>query len=118
MFSLFFDTAGTTSGVADYTGGGTITIITAVTQGCDVITIVDDTIIEIDETFDITLSNPAGATLDASPSATITITDDDGGKLVFHWMSSLGHLPIAMFFVCKHTGGHYVLIYVYSTSLL
>ena len=41
------------------------------------VTILDDTGVESDETFTVTLSNPTNATLDATPSAQSTIRDDD-----------------------------------------
>ena len=42
------------------------------------ITIVDDTLIESSEVFNVTLSNPSGAQLDpAASTATVTILDDE-----------------------------------------
>ncbi|MBK8399215.1 MAG: Ig-like domain-containing protein [Leptospiraceae bacterium] len=58
------------SGTLTFTGGG------ATTQNIS-LNIANDSLDELDETIIITLSNPIGAILGATPSLTYTITDDD-----------------------------------------
>ena len=69
--------AGTATADDDYTSAsGTLTFTPSDTTRTISVPTVDDTIREEDETFSVTLSNPAGATL-ADDTATGTITDDD-----------------------------------------
>jgi len=68
-------TAGT-----DYTAlSGTITIPAGNSSATVNVSITGDTNTEIDETFLLTLSNPSGASLGTTTSATGTITNDDTG---------------------------------------
>ena len=69
--------AGTATADDDYTSAsGTLTFTPSDTTRTISVPTVEDTIREEDETFSVTLSNPAGATL-ADDTATGTITDDD-----------------------------------------
>ena len=73
--------AGDTAAQTDFAAGsGTLTFAVGDTQQTFVVSTLDDSIDESDETFTVTLDNvsPAGAaTLPADPTATGTITDDD-----------------------------------------
>jgi uncharacterized repeat protein (TIGR01451 family) len=80
--SVFYGMAGGTatvgddftaaSGVLVFTNGEVVRTIT--------VPIIDDTLVEGDETFTVTLSNPAGgAVLVGNAVATVTITDNDAG---------------------------------------
>lgn len=61
-----------TSGVLVFTNGQVVRTIT--------VPIIDDTLVEGDETFTVTLSNPTGgAVLVGGPVATVTIIDNDAG---------------------------------------
>jgi carbon monoxide dehydrogenase subunit G len=67
-------TAGT-----DYTAGtGTITIPAGSTSATIDVAVKEDSLDEVDETVEITLSNPTGATI-ADGTGVITINDDDTG---------------------------------------
>lgn len=69
---------GTASAPADYTAASGAAVFTpGVTQTTVNLSIVNDALIENNETFSITLSSPSGATLGAPAAATITITDND-----------------------------------------
>jgi Calx-beta domain len=72
---------GTATGGSDYTAvSGTLTFNPGVTQQTISIPITNDSVVEGNETFTVTLSNPsAGAALGTPSSATVTIVDDDGG---------------------------------------
>ena len=65
----------------DYTGtSGTLTIPTGASSGVISVPIIDDDVVEDDETFTLTLSNPSNAALPggaSSVAATGTIIDDD-----------------------------------------
>ena len=72
---------GTATGTGtDYTlANGTLTITAGNTTGTITIaSIVDDALVEGNETVIVTLSNPSGATLGTDPVHTYTITDNDG----------------------------------------
>ena len=74
------DNAPTASAEADkdYTSAaGTATIAAGQLSTLIDIPITQDLIYETDETFTVTLSNPADASLGSDPSATVTIVDDD-----------------------------------------
>ena len=55
----------------------TITIPAGLTTGTVAVSIIDDTTIEGDETFTMSLSNPTNATLPVTPAATATIEDNE-----------------------------------------
>jgi hypothetical protein len=63
---------------ADYVAAnGTLTFAPGETSKSIVITIIDDTCCEDNETFGVTLFNPVGATLGSPSTSTVTILDDD-----------------------------------------
>ena len=63
---------------ADYEAKlGTVSIPVGSTSGSVTVFVYGDRAIESDETFDIQLSNPVGATLGAVPLQTVTIVNDD-----------------------------------------
>jgi aryl-phospho-beta-D-glucosidase BglC (GH1 family) len=70
---------GTATAGADYTAtSGTLTFAPGTTSQTITVKIVGDTTAESDETFNVTLSNPSGATI-ARATAVATITNDDAG---------------------------------------
>ena len=72
---------GTATAGSDYTAStGTLTISNNKTTGTIDVPITDDALDEPDETFDITLSNPSGATI-GTGTATGTILDDDAAPV-------------------------------------
>jgi hypothetical protein len=87
---------GVASAKCDYIGAfGTIEFAAGETSKTFAILIIDDSYLEGPETFNVTLSNASGATLGTSPTATVTINDND---------SANGSNPIdqARFFVQEH----------------
>ena len=69
---------GTATAGSDYsTVNRTVTINAGSTSLSVLVTIIDDTTVETDETFTVTLSNPANAALSGSPDVQVTIRDDD-----------------------------------------
>ncbi|WP_419863282.1 Ig-like domain-containing protein [Candidatus Poriferisodalis sp.] len=69
---------GSASAGADYSDvSGTLTIPAGIRHATISVPLTDDTVIEGDESFSLTLSNPVGVVL-SDASATATITDDDG----------------------------------------
>jgi hypothetical protein len=77
--SVDYDTAdGTAVAPGDYAAvtGGTLTILAGETTGYITIDLEDDLVYEGDETFQVTLSNPSGATV-TDGVATGTILEDD-----------------------------------------
>jgi hypothetical protein len=69
---------GATGGGIDYTlAAGTLTIPTNEINRSIVVTVVNDTVLETNETIRVTLSTPGGAQLDANVTYTYTILDDD-----------------------------------------
>jgi hypothetical protein len=67
-----------TGGGVDYTlAAGTLTFLPGTNNQSIRITVVNDTLVETNETIRITLSNPVNAVLDAITTHTYTIIDDD-----------------------------------------
>ena len=78
--TVWWQTADGTAGGSDHSAPPTkqkITFKPGETSKTIEIKTTDDTIHEGSESFTVTLSDPAGATLGKDPSATVTITDDD-----------------------------------------
>lgn len=77
--SLDFATLdGSATAGADYVAvSGTLDLADGEASGAIQIDLLDDSLIEADETFSLELSNPIGADLGAPASAVITILDDD-----------------------------------------
>jgi hypothetical protein len=73
-------TAGT-AGTSDYAGtNGTLTFAPNATNATITVAITEDSIIESNETFRVTLSNPsAGGLISGTNAAVVTITEDDAG---------------------------------------
>lgn len=75
----FLVIAGTATAGNDYTASnGTLTFAPGTTQRTVVITIINDTVDEPDETLTINLGVPTNATLGATDINTLTIQDNDG----------------------------------------
>lgn len=75
---------GTASAPADYiAASGSVTFAAGITQSMIDITIVNDAAIENNETFSVTLSSPANATMGAPAAASISITDNDQPQVQF-----------------------------------
>ena len=72
---------GTATAGSDYTAvSGTLTFSPGVTQQTITVPIINDSVVEPNENFTVTLSNPsAGAALGTPATATVTIVDNDGG---------------------------------------
>ena len=69
---------GTATAINDYVAtSGTVTFNPGVTSQTISVTMVQDNLAEIDETFNIDLSNPVNATISDNQSV-VTITDDEG----------------------------------------
>ena len=72
--------SGTATG-ADFAGGvlptGTVTILAGQTTGTIMVPVSGDTVDEVNETFQVTLSNPAGGAVLGTSVATSTIVNDD-----------------------------------------
>ncbi|MCP5503482.1 MAG: hypothetical protein H7A25_26520, partial [Leptospiraceae bacterium] len=85
-------TAGTASGSGtDYTlSDGTLTFSAGETTKNIVLAITNDTLSELDETIEITLSNPNNASLGANTAFTYTIQDNDAPLLAFDSTSASG----------------------------
>jgi hypothetical protein len=74
----FATSNGTATAGADYTAtSGTLTFAAGDTSKTFTVPIIDDTLIEPDETINLTLTSPAGATLGTQSTATLTIHSDD-----------------------------------------
>lgn len=73
---------GSATAGSDYVAtSGTLTIPPGQTLASIAVPIVGDVSVETNETFTVTLSNPAGATLVSASSVTGTIVNDDGAKI-------------------------------------
>ncbi len=74
------DGTATTAGLDYSAASGTLSFADGETSQSFDVTILDDSVYEGDETFDVALSNPTGgAGLDTPALATVTITDNDAG---------------------------------------
>ncbi|HUW82308.1 MAG TPA: Calx-beta domain-containing protein, partial [Phycisphaerae bacterium] len=74
----FAVTGGTAVDPDDFTiAASPLTFNVGVTQQDIVVTVVDDALVESDETIEVTLSNPSNATLGANTVHTYTINDND-----------------------------------------
>lgn len=73
---------GTAMAPGDYTaiGGTTVTFNPGQTARNSAVTVISDSLDEVDETFTVTLSSPVNATI-SEASAAVTIVDDDGPTL-------------------------------------
>jgi hypothetical protein len=85
-------TGGTaTGGGVDYTlASGTLTFSPGQTSRTIPITIVNDTVVEVNETIQVTLSAPTNATLGTNTVHTYTINDNDTPTVTFSTASSSG----------------------------
>ncbi|MBI1842029.1 MAG: DUF2012 domain-containing protein [Verrucomicrobia bacterium] len=74
----WFVSGGTATPDSDYSGaGGTITFASGQTSATLNLFIIDDTLVEPDETIQISLRNPVGATLGSPGATTLTLLDND-----------------------------------------
>jgi len=74
---------GTAKAPDDYTAAsGTLSFAPGQTSRSFAVTILDDALDELDETFTLTLSNPVNATLGTPSAATLTIVDNDAPPTV------------------------------------
>ncbi|HAN46734.1 MAG TPA: hypothetical protein DCQ32_09325 [Cyanobacteria bacterium UBA8156] len=79
----FTTTAGTATAGQDYTSVNQVVTIPAGQTSVTVnVPIANDTIDEPDQTFTVAISTPINATLGATTSGTVTITDDDAAPVV------------------------------------
>ncbi|HUW83262.1 MAG TPA: Calx-beta domain-containing protein, partial [Phycisphaerae bacterium] len=102
-------TGGTAVDPDDYSIAGTqLTFNPGVTQQDIVITVVNDGLVESDETIEVTLSNPSNATLGANTVHTYTINDNDVYPTVeFDLVSSSGDESVATVNLSVSLGGAY-----------
>jgi hypothetical protein len=74
---------GTATAGSDYTAtSGTLTFNPGVTSQTISVPIINDTVVEGDETFTVTLSGPVNATLGATATHTYTINNDDNAGTI------------------------------------
>ncbi len=74
----YFSTDGTALAGVDYAAvGGVVHFSSGETSQSIVVPLIDDALVEPDEMFTLSLTNPVGATLGWPASAVVTITDDD-----------------------------------------
>ncbi len=93
----FVTTDGTAQQRADYTTtAGTLSFAPGETAKTITVPVTDDLYAEANETFDVTLSNPTGATLTGVSTATVTLLDNDAGQ------ASTNPLDDTVFFVRQH----------------
>ena len=84
-----YATSGTATVGQDYTiSGNVLTFAVGETQKSVNLTILDDSVVEGNETVTVTLSNPTNAVLGATVSTTVTIQDNDSAS------QQLLYLPI------------------------
>jgi Zn-dependent metalloprotease len=81
---------GTASEGTDYKAtSGVLTLLPGQTSGTFAIPIVNDTLVENEETVEVALSSPEGATLGPLSAATLTIQDNDSGGVIQFTTSAL-----------------------------
>ena len=114
---------GTTNGTAaagqDYTAAaGQLTFSPGLTETSSVLTLLPDNNVEPDETFTVTLSSPANATLGAPAAASVTLTDDDLPTTQFSTLAfSAGETSAALpFTVTLNTAASFTVTVAYSTA--
>jgi glucose/arabinose dehydrogenase len=74
---------GTALADSDYTAAtGTVTFAIGETSKTFTVPILNDTVVERNETLNLTLSNVSGAVLTTQPTATMTIADNDPGEFI------------------------------------
>jgi len=80
---------GTASGGSDYAAAnGTLTWVDGLSGNLTIsIPITDDSMVELSESFTVTLSNVSVATLGPNSSATVNIIDDDTINIIWTWPS-------------------------------
>ena len=84
---------GTAMSPADYTGGaGTVVFTPGQVSALVPVPVVDDTAVEGDETFTVTLSDPAGATIGDGTAVGTIVDDDQGGVGAFTCRASAANL--------------------------
>lgn len=71
------------SGVDFTAASGVLTFSPGTTSQSFRVAITNDTVLEPAETFNLTLTNPTGATLGSTPNATVSITDNDVPSISF-----------------------------------
>jgi hypothetical protein len=82
---------GTATAGSDYTAtSGTLTIASGTSSGTISVPVIGDTVVEGDESFTLTLSNPANATLGTPATATGTITNDDSSSVATRPLNDTG----------------------------
>lgn len=117
---------GTALAGSDYTGdSGSVSFGPGETQKTIVVTINDDSFVEGDENFGVNLSNPSpGAALGTPSSASVTISDNDGGANTVQFNPSAysvketpGNSTVMLSVIATRFGDPNVTIFVnYTTS--
>jgi glucose/arabinose dehydrogenase len=94
--SVNYTTSNGTATAGDYTlTSGTLNFASGETEKTFTIAIINDTEVERNETINITLSNPIGATLGSQSASVLTIIDNDAGNFVRDVVVSGLNLPTA-----------------------
>ena len=74
-----FTVSGTATAGSDYTAlGTTVTFAAGSATATKTVSVIDDSLVESDETVVVTLATGTGYTVGSPPTATVTIKDDDG----------------------------------------
>ena len=100
--------SGTATGGSDYTSkAGTLTFAAGVISQTITIATTSDTAVESAKAFTVVLSTPAGATLGATTTATVTINDNDAfGTLQFASAAYTVNEGLSASLVVTRTGGN------------